>query len=152
MTNFLFRYRWSASDVFMAAVSLLIVVWAALPTRVFLKPVFLQVAQNQVTFARDVPFGQVMARWYVEVRVGLDECYAPGGLTKYQTGPSGERYNVLVQYQLHEDLRRCASMGQPFVVSQTHQVYAFGALPLRPSETLWACIAPEEPCTVAKER
>lgn len=147
MKAFLRRAHWDTFDVFAAIVTALVALWIVLPSSVFLRPVGYQLDGAMMTFVRDVPFGQVTATWGTELRTStLQECHAAGGPTPYQTGAEGARYAVVVRYPLQPQLWPCVDGVWPVVVSQTHQVSAFGGVPLRASESIWICPENGRPC------
>lgn len=142
------RSHWSALDRLWAVCAVLIVIWFAVPTRLFLQPVALQVHGTRVSFDRIVPWGPVRAYWSTELRSEAGDCFAPHQrrLTPYQDSAPEAGGVVSVSYDLDALLLPCLPPDGRFVIEQTHQVMAGGLLPLRPSSAVWSCVADGTPC------
>lgn len=115
-------------DLIPLAASLLLLVWACVPSSVFLKPVSWRLDGELVRFVRETPFGDVSANWESEITL-IDgdnfECYGSGQAI-YQVEPTNA-----VTYNIGTWARRCLDAGPPFTVRHTWQVVLFDLIPLR---------------------
>jgi len=147
MKNYLVRSNWQMGDYWMTLMTACFAVWMLFPSASFLHVDSIAIDDaGEVTFIRSVPFGGVYANWVGEVRTGRFECHARGGPDYYQRGEDGGKDLVVVRYSLHASLFECIQPGEPFTLSQTHQVHLFNAVPLRPSRRDWRCLSDGKPC------
>lgn len=137
MKRFIFRWQFGVSDWIAGLVALCVLAWLAVPSGALLRPVSYSINGEWVTFVREVPFGQVSAKWATEIRAAGKQCNANGGPTVYETGDMGERL-AEARYRLNAPVLACTGP-EGFDMSQTHTVMIFGAIPLRATESLWRC-------------
>lgn len=115
-------------DLIPAFASLILIVWACIPSSLFLNPVSWKIDGNLIRFVRETPFGGVRANWEAEITLidgGGFECRG-SGTAFYQVEPSNA-----VTYKIGEWARDCINAGPPFTIRQTWQVVLFDLIPLR---------------------
>lgn len=91
----------------------------------------MNIDDTRVTYVRELPFGEVTARWRAEVVLingGGYECTSgQWSFAEYQPKP-GNR----VTYDIGDWAEKCIHAGPPFYLNMTRQVMLFGVIPLRP--------------------
>ena len=124
------------------------VVWAAVPSSVFLQPQAVHYDGQMVTLVRRVPFGQVEAIWTKEMRVtGTNQqCYSGSDANTVEhiqgrvDPESGQNIGEETVVYIEGDWALpCLHSPPPIIVSHTWRVLLFGVFPLRPvriSETI----------------
>lgn len=106
--------------------------WWAIPSSLFIRTVSLTVDGDVARFTRELPRGEVRARWHSEITL-IDgeefECNSGGWrIAHYQQVPGNT-----VRYALGNWADDCIAAGPPFYITTTRQVLLWGFLPLRPS-------------------
>lgn len=113
--------------MFTAAVA--VVVYFAIPSRLFLNVASIVYTDRDVVMVRHTPLKPVTARWNTEVVPEADDaadCSA-SGTSRYQV----ERLDT-VRFQAAPTLWPCLDAGRPYAIRDEWQVLLFGTFPLRP--------------------
>lgn len=127
-------------DWIMALVVLAGILWAAVPSSVFLDPIAVYYDGRTVTLVRRTPYGPVQADWSRELHVvGTElECHAPSILVRIRPvdgdiGEDGKRAgeNTII-YDAGDWALPCLRSEPPIIATHTWQVKVLGLIPLRP--------------------
>lgn len=115
--------------------TLILIVWLAIPTSLFLQPQFLHYNGRDVIFVRLTPYGDVSADWATEVDIvnSMDECAADGNAL-YQVvkeARSKGRIADAVRYKTDPRLWPCLDQYGEKIIRHTWVAKLFGIIPLR---------------------
>ncbi|SLN74723.1 hypothetical protein ROJ8625_04087 [Roseivivax jejudonensis] len=131
--------RWSFSDKLGAVLVILGIIgtalWLCLPSSLFIRPVSLQVAGDNVRFVRELPFGTVDAVWRSEITLIDGDGYECNS-GDWQEATYQEIAGNTVTYRLGDWAERCLDAGPPFYLMTKRRVMLFGVIPLRASVDL----------------
>lgn len=122
-------------DVLSVVLLLAVGTWFLLPSNVFINQLSLKVENGMVHFTRELPFGEVTARWWSEITVpeyGSYECSSGAPRMAFYQEVPGDT----VTYNLGAWAQPCLAKGSLYVLSSHRQVMLFGVIPLRPTRSV----------------
>lgn len=108
----------------------LTVLWACVPSSIFLRNISLTVHGDVVQYVRETPFGSVDARWRAEI-VLIDGENMECNSGAWKTATYQKKAGNSVTYRLGDWARDCLDAGPPFYLTTTRQVLLAGIIPLR---------------------
>lgn len=124
-----------AVDFASIALVVLALIWVSIPSSAFIRQVSLSVTNGTVQFVRELPLGEVSARWWSEITlIDGEEFECNSGLPQmaFYQHVAGNT----VRYGLGEWAQPCLESGPPFYLTTHRQVMLFGIIPLRPSRAI----------------
>ena len=109
--------------------------WVVVPSSLFIHPISLTIdAEGISRFTRELPLGEVRARWHSEITlIDGEEFECNSGdwqFANYQQVPGNT-----VTYGSGDWADACFAAGPPFYITTTRQVLLFNVIPLRPMVT-----------------